>query len=109
MSRQSKFCCYQFCRPDGTPYYIGAGVLGRQNWGTRNPEAEEITQEIVSSGGEVHKIVEVFDTREEAVTRELELVNKHGRTVDGGILTNKRLGDRGEAQGRKLSPVKWRR
>ncbi len=94
---------YTFCYPDGTPYYVGHGKRARQTHLQRNSEANQVLREIEAGGGKMVKKTEEYRTREEAVARETELIRLHGRRIDGGLLCNQRIGDRGGVQGRRLS------
>lgn len=103
----AEFYCYVFRRPDGSPFYVGYGQRARvfkQGWSRPNADVIRILAEIRRSGQMPHRTLEVFPTADEAKARELELIKQWGRIVDGGLLANLRIGDRGGVQGRTLSP-----
>ena len=99
------FCCYVFYRLDSDqPFYVGCGSARRLSSPKRNNAG--VLAEVARHEAAERKVVrtaEWFDTREEAAARELELIQKWGRVVDGGLLENLRIGDRGGVQGRKIS------
>ena len=98
------FCAYILRLPDGTPFYVGSGTMKRaRDLPHNNSEAIGIIMELRSRGESYLREREFFETRNEAVKRELELINKYGRRIDGGKLCNLRIGDRGGVQGRKWS------
>lgn len=99
-----KFVTYVFCYPSGLPYYVGCGKPDRLRGLWRaNTRCNSVTELLRSIGARPLKEVFVFDTREEAAAKELEILNKCKRLEDGGFLTNYRIGDRGGVQGRKMS------
>jgi hypothetical protein len=99
------FCAYVLRLPDGTPFYVGMGAKKRaRDLPHNNAEAISIVVGLRTQGQKYVRTKEEFDTKEDAQARELELIQKWGRRVDGGLLCNLRIGDRGGVQGRKQSP-----
>lgn len=81
---------YQWCYPDGTPFYIGLGKGKRYlRMRARNQHTLNVVSKIESEGGEVirEKIAEDL-SYEHACKLEIELIAKYGRRRDGGLLTN---------------------
>ena len=98
------FFVYVILWPDGTPFYVGSGKASRLRGVRRNnKEVCRILDEIRASGQTHTKTVEKFDNEPDARKRELDLIKLWGRSIDGGLLANLRIGDRGGVQGRKIS------
>lgn len=98
------YVSYIIWRSDtNTPFYVGSGKRGRLRSFPSNRRANEILEEIRKKGCDYYRTHMEHKTRAEAVERETFLINSYGREIDGGILTNLRIGDRGGVQGRKLS------
>lgn len=81
---------YQWCYPDGTPFYIGLGKgLRYLRMKARNQHTLNVVAKIEGVGGQVirQKIAEDLDY-EEACALEIRLIAQYGRSCEGGILTN---------------------
>jgi hypothetical protein len=85
------FVAYLLCTSESQPFYAGSGKAGRQHASTR------------SRGGTTIISFE-HETRAEAVAQETEWIRQYGRKLDGGLLENIRIGDRGGVHGHKISP-----
>jgi len=88
---------YQYLREDGTPYYIGKGSK-RRAWETHKR----------ANGCDLRprdrsriQIIEQDLSESEAWNLEVQLINQHGKIVDGGLLVNSNNGGEG---GRVLPP-----
>ena len=92
------FYVYMFLDDDGNPYYVGKGCRYRIHH-------QDKRRKEVPSPKDKSKIVKVKEglTEAAAFALEVELIAKHGRKCDGGILVNKCLGGPG-AKGFKHPP-----
>jgi hypothetical protein len=96
----SKFYVYGHFRPDGSLFYIGKGCDTRA-W-CRNKRPKE-WQDEAGDSFEVC-LLEGFDTDEDALEREKELIELFGLQKDGGILCNQLIGGGAPTEFREL----WR-
>ena len=92
------FYVYMYVREDGTPWYIGKGCKYR-----RRHYKHHLSKEHQRPADEFILIVKDNLTEAAAFALEVELIAKHGRKCDGGILVNKCLGGPG-AKGFKHPP-----
>ena len=91
-----KYYTYAYLREDGTPYYIGMGSKKRA-WDKRHNVSLPPTDRI--------QILNEFETRQEAVDLEIELISLYGRKDLGtGILHNKTNGGDGASFPGELNP-----
>jgi hypothetical protein len=82
---------YQYVREDGTPYYIGKGSKRRAWEGHKRANGSDLRPKDRSR----IQVIEKHLTEHEAWNLEKELIAKHKRIVDGGILVNCNLGGEG--------------
>ena len=101
----AKYITYVFCWPNGIPFYVGSGAEQRlrAGWYRNNAGVAEILSYLAKTGEKPKRLVIYFSSEKQARKLELELINLWGREIDGGLLANLRIGDRGGVQGRKIS------
>ncbi len=100
---EKRFYCYVLRRPDGRPFYIGAGsgkrVLEHERDArtTRRGYKRSLIRRILKDGEKVNYwIAGLFDTWEEACEEERQLIALYGRADTGkGPLTNRTDGGEG--------------
>ena len=94
------FYVYMYVRPDGTPWYVGKGCKYR-----RRPYQSDTVARCIARPDDDSLCVMVQENMTEAAAfaLEVELIAKHKRECDGGILVNKCLGGPG-AKGVKHKP-----
>lgn len=85
------FVAYLLCSPEGQPFYAGSGKIGRQRDSARAHKRDKVV------------INFEHETRADAVAQETEWIKQYGRKLDGGLLENIRIGDRGGVHGHSVS------
>jgi hypothetical protein len=105
-----KIYVYTLSRPDGTPFYVGVGIKGRvavhEYYARKNLRGHKhaVVRKIISEGHSIGYELLFLVNRDEAFSKEKELITLHGRHDLGrGPLMN--LTDGGEGNvGIKRSP-----
>jgi hypothetical protein len=106
------FYVYELQNPlkDNEPFYVGKGKDRRAyrhfqavEWkeSTSNPHKTRTLKLIKESGLEPGIKIFPCSSEEEAFHLERDLIQKYGRSIDGGILTNLCLGGEGNSSGHK--------
>lgn len=88
----------------GTPFYVGVGIDDRMfhheqfargqrdlGYGLKddyNPHKTRKIQKLIQEGRSIEYSYTEYDTKEQALKSEKDLIKKYGRATDGGILTN---------------------
>lgn len=86
-----KYYVYQYVREDSTPYYIGKGSKRRAWESHKRANGSDLRPK---NRTRIQLVKEQL-TQQEAWDLEAELIAKHKRIVDGGILVNSNLGGEG--------------
>lgn len=99
----NKYYIYAFCKPDGTPYYIGKGHGNRMNSMRRS----ELCKRHVAKYGKNLRYIEKDMTEESAFELEKFLISELGR-IDKktGVLTNHTDGGEGASNPSKETTAK---
>lgn len=93
---KGKFYCYTLSKPDGTPFYVGAGrdkrifAHEKQARGKTRSRKLSTIRKITTEGGSInYAIVGFYDNWSDAIEEEKSQIAKHGRKDLGtGTLTN---------------------
>lgn len=102
---EKKFYCYILWRPDGTPFYVGAGqdkrILDHRDRDTIRSSKSSLIDRALGTEP-IYSVFGFFDTWEEAAAAECELIALFGRTDIGtGTLANRTDGGDG------IVGIKW--
>jgi hypothetical protein len=106
------FYVYELLNPlkENQPFYVGKGQDGRAHrhfkaitWkeSTINPHKTSTLRQIKDAGLEPSINITPCNTETAAFDLERELIQKYGRSIDGGILTNICMGGEGGSWGHK--------
>jgi hypothetical protein len=99
-----KYYVYMFCKPDGTPYYVGKGHGNRTN---ETGNRSELCKRHIAKYGKNTQYVKVDITEEQSFKLEIRLVKKYGRIdIGSGILTNHTNGGEGASNPSKETTEK---
>ena len=97
-----KFYVYILSRPDGRPFYVGAGsefraIMSANPKRCENPIKRAVIEKIIRNGGHTQIVLTAwFDVWEDALSEETRLIAYYGRIDIGtGILTNNTNGGEG--------------